>query len=247
MKRWLIMLLVLLPAALLTGLHGNAQNDDYWVLTNTSVDGKSGGKQLKIKKNVATHSSGTTLTWTNPPQKIKVGHETDIVLRYQKEWGSGMSDAIKRSTLLGIGVTVLGDGFTFSLFPQDGGLLQWDGQIQRLSSYGTNTMYVTLQVNGTPNAANLGHTDFVTQTWVYKRYGSGNTREETTIAGGDEGEEKEDSEIPWDWIIPGGIILIGGGAISRKRKNKKGEKKPKEKTAIHNTSSFGDKQTLLGT
>ena len=229
MKKWLIMLLVLLPAALLTGVHGNAQNDDYWVLTNTSVDGKSGGKQLKIKINVATHSSGTTLTWTDPPQKIKVGHETDIVLRYQKEWGSGMSDAIKRSTLLGIGVTVLGDGFTFSLFPQDGDLLQWDGQIQRLSSYGTNTMYVTLQVNGTPNAANLGHTDFVTQTWVYKRYGSGNTREETTIAGGDEGEEKEDSEIPWDWIIPGGIILIGGGAISRKRKNKKGEKKPKEK------------------
>ena len=226
MRRWFFALLVALPAALLPDVYGHAQNDDYWVLTDNRVSGKS--KSLKISKNVATHTSGTTLSWSDPPEKIKVGHETEIVMRFHKEWGSGMSDAIKRSTILGISADVLGGGASFRLLPQDGGLLQWDGDILTVPS--TDYLYITLSVmDGVAHATNNFKGGTVSQTWTYKRYGSGNTKEDTRIAGDGEGEEKEDSEIPWDWIIPGGIILIGGGAISRKRKNKKGEKKPKEK------------------
>ena len=58
MRRWFFALLVALPAALLPDVYGHAQNDDYWVLTDNRVSGKS--KSLKISKNVATHTSGTT-------------------------------------------------------------------------------------------------------------------------------------------------------------------------------------------
>ena len=226
MRRWFFALLVALPAALLPDVYGHAQNDDYWVLTDNRVSGKS--KSLKISKNVATHTSGTTLSWSDPPEKIKVGRETEIVMRFHKEWGSGMSDAIKRSTILGISADVLGGGASFRLLPQDGGLLQWDGDILTVPS--TDYLYITLSVmDGVAHATNNFKGGTVSQTWTYKRYGSANTKEKTTWAGGGDGEEEEDTDIPWDWIIPGGIILIGGGALARKRKNKKNEQGKKEK------------------
>ena len=194
------------------------------------------------------------LGWSKPPSKIVFGQEAAIQVQYTKSTTPKYRDYNINSTLrsipsVGMSLYVttkyLGSSTTFFEpfwnfdYPQDStepdcsGVFKFSYTPYDVQCFpppdGSWQLYMDIGVTFKCDDPK-DKSDSYAIRYIYRFEGKNMAEKEvTTIAEDHDGEEKEATDIPWEWIIPGGIILIGGGAISRKRKNKKGEKKPKEK------------------
>ena len=195
------------------------------------------------------------LAWSNPPARIAFGEEGDIQIKYAKSTTPEYSDYNTNSTLrsipkvgmslsvttknLGSSSTTYFEPFWNFDYPQDStepdcsGVFKFSygptaGQLQYFTPDGSWQLYMDIGVTFKCDDPK-DKSDSYAIRYVYRFAGKSMPEKEvTTIAEDHDGEEKEATDIPWEWIIPGGIILIGGGALARKRKNKK-EKNKKEK------------------
>ena len=237
-----IPLLAALFLALLP-VRSRAGDNGYWVLTGTKllenkktlrdIGGISGARIWTVRKNLATHSSGATIAWGDPPEKIPVGKETEVTIPCTRTYPGNISsaEAARKGILIVAQATMVYDSCTID-FSLDGDCLAWAGKTRKI--YSEDTRHLVLNISA--STAALVHPESTGQTYTYTRAGDGYTDEDDIIAPPDDGEFTV-GDIPWEWILPAG--LLGGGLVLGKKIKKpkppkggqdpSGKKKPKDK------------------
>lgn len=237
-----IPLLAALFLALLP-VRSRAGDNGYWVLTGTKllenkktlrdIGGISGARIWTVRKNLATHSSGATIAWGDPPEKIPVGKETEVTIPCMRTYPGNISsaEAARKGILIVAQATMVYDSCTID-FSLDGDCLAWAGKTRKI--YSEDTRHLVLNISA--STAALAHPESTGQTYTYTRAGDGYTDEDTILTPPDEGEFTV-GDIPWEWIIPAGLVA-GGLVLGKKIKKPKppkggqapsGKKKPKDK------------------
>ena len=215
--------------------------EGYWVLVKSEIQendagishngsGKSTKRLWNIRKNWAqTSEGGVTMTWQDPPSKIRFGDEDNITFTYERHFDSGLSDqalkAMKALYQLGASISssyasayFIGDGHVFRIrdhFPSEN------------INPGKDTKMI-IMVSARMVQPGTAHEIAVRQIYHYVYRGPGQLMEKTTEATDKEGEEEEGTEIPWIYIVGGGIAVAGGAALIGKKKKPKTGKTKKE-------------------
>ena len=239
-----IPLLAALFLALLP-VRSRAEDSDYWVLTDVSLQvNKTTYRDLyrnvgipsingadkriwEIQKNLATHSSGTTVAWDDPPEKIPVGQETELAIRCVVTYPDNMPQNVRYSTLIFGDAHIIAPDCVLD-FSRDGDYLVWKGKKTPRSEPDPRHLVLVVASRLTIPPTLEGAS--VSQTYTYTRYGDGNTAEDTIIAPPGKGSFTL-GDIPWEWIIPAGLVAggIGLGKKIKKPKPPKGGTKPSGK------------------
>ena len=217
--------------------------EGYWVLVSSEVkgnnagistngSGKSNGRLWTIRKNYATTTNGgVTMTWQDPPSKIKFGEEDDVAIPYERHFDSGISDQTLKAMKAVYQITAsMSSGYAQAHFRGDGKFLR---PFEHFASENINPgrdskliLMVTCRLNQPVGDIS------VYQIYTYAYRGPGQLMEKTTEASDNVGEEEEGTEIPWIYIVGGGAAVAGGAALlggKKKKKTKTGKAKKESK------------------
>ena len=215
--------------------------EGYWVLVKTDIhensagistngSGKANKRLWNIRRNRAqTTDGGVTMTWQDPPSKIKFGEEDDIAIPYQRSFNGDYSDAALRAVKAVYQTSaVMSSGYVQAHFRGDGSYLRpYEHFESEKINPGKNSVLI-IMVTCRLNQA-VGEIS-VYQSYTYEYRGPGQLTETTTVASDTEGEEEEGTDIPWIYIVGGGLAVAGGAALlgGKKKKKASGGKKKKE-------------------
>ncbi|MBQ6311655.1 MAG: hypothetical protein IJK74_08945, partial [Bacteroidales bacterium] len=215
--------------------------EGYWVLVkselqensegiSTNGSGKSTKRLWNIRKNWAqTSGGGVTMTWQDPPAKIKFGEEDDVTINYERTFGGGMSDQTLKTmkTLYQLGAS-MSSSYASAYFRGDGKVLRPYEHFPSENLNPGKDSKLIIMVSARMVQPGTAHEIAVRQIYHYVYRGPGQLMEKTAEATDKEGEEEEGTEIPWIYIIGGGIAVAGGAALIGKKKKPKTGKTKKE-------------------
>ena len=218
--------------------------EGYWVLVKTEIQENSDGishngsgrdkKQLwTIRRNYARTNDGTvTMTWQDPPSKIRFGDEDNVTFQYDRAFDPSLTpQALKACKLVyQIGATMT-SSYSQAFFRGDGKVFRVYEHFPSENINPGRDSKLLIMVSCKLLQAGA-HEIAVYQKYLYEYRGPGQLTEKTTIASDKEGEEEEGTEIPWIYIIGGGAAVIGGAALigkKKKPKTKPAKKEPQKK------------------
>ena len=198
--------------------------EGYWVLVKTDIhensagistngSGKANKRLWNIRRNRAqTTDGGVTMTWQDPPSKIKFGEEDDIAIPYQRSFNGDYSDAALRAVKAVYQTSaVMSSDYVQAHFRGDGSYLRpYEHFESEKINPGKNSVLI-IMVTCRLNQA-VGDIS-VYQSYTYEYRGPGQLTETTTVASDTEGEEEEGTDIPWIYIVGGGLAVAGGAAL----------------------------------
>ena len=214
--------------------------EGYWVLVKTEIQENSDGisyngsgrdkKQLwTIRRTWAqTRDGGVTMTWQDPPSKIKFGEEDNVTFGYERSFDAGLSpQALNAMKLVyQIGATMT-SSYSQAYFKGDGKVFRIGNHFPSENINPGRDSKLLIMVSCKLLQAGA-HEIAVYQKYLYEYRGPGQLTEKTTIASDKEGEEDEGTEIPWIYIVGGGAAVVGGAALLGKKKKPKTGKTKKE-------------------
>ena len=216
--------------------------EGYWVLVSSEIKENSAGisvngsgkdtKRLwNIRKNFAqTNNGGVTITWQDPPSKIKFGEEDNVEIHYERSFDPNLTpQALKAMKLVYQAGALMSSGYAQAYFRGDGKILR---PYQHFASENINPgrdSRLVIMVKASMIQAVGDITVYQIYTYAYR--GPGQLTETTTEASDKVGEEEEGTEIPWIYIVGGGIAVAGGAALlgGKKKKTKTGKQKKESK------------------
>lgn len=201
------------------------------------INGGFTGNSMKVGE-----TGKSTVSWTEPPQKVKAGEESKIKMDASLDV-VGLTDGEHLEVNIGLKRRDSGD-----FYPAPDKREKHNDAYESvdLSPSKTSIKNYSIWPKSFPMKPPLNHAPFYqlqlsitydsphgsnmdkSVSYYYKYVPD--LKEETTVAADTPGEEQEGGTIPWGWIGVGIGVVVGGGLlVKRKPKNNKQDKKQEKK------------------